>query len=110
MRGDMFIGIILSFASGAFVALSMVTQRYALTYPDYKVPVLGIFKLPRPAVWLLGLVLYGAANALFAAAQLFGPLSLMSSLFVLLLEVSLLVLCYAELAHHPLLAKELDQI
>jgi hypothetical protein len=81
----MFIGIILSFASGAFVALSMVTQRYALTYPDYKVPVLGIFKLPRPAVWLLGLVLYGAANALFAAAQLFGPLSLMSSLFVLLL-------------------------
>ena len=85
----MFGGIILSLSAGTFIALSMVTQRYALAYESYRVPVFCC-RLPRPAVWFLGLIIYGAANGLYAAAVLLAPLSLVASLYTLLLVFNLL--------------------
>lgn len=84
------LGVILSLGAGCLVALSMVTQRYALSYEDYEVPVLKMCKLPRPAVWFLGLIIYGAANGLYCVAQVCGPLSLISSFFTLLLVFNLI--------------------
>ena len=72
------VGALLALLSGACIASSMVLQRYALTYPDYQVP-LGCCKLRRPLVWMVGFVAYQAANGLFAAAALFGPLSLLAT-------------------------------
>ena len=86
---SLFLGIILSLGAGCLVALSMVTQRYALSHEDYLVPVLKIWRLPRPAVWFLGLIIYGAANGLYCMAQVCGPLSLISSFFTLLLVFNL---------------------
>ena len=63
----MITGILLAFFAGAFIALSMVTQRYALAYETYKVPMLCL-SLPRPVVWFLGLIIYGIANGLYAVA------------------------------------------
>ena len=89
----MFAGIVLSLAAGAFIALSMVTQRYALACESYKVP-LFFCRVPRPIVWFLGLVIYGAANGLYAAAVLLAPLSLVASLFTLLLVWNLVFARY----------------
>ena len=80
----MITGILLAFFAGAFIALSMVTQRYALAYETYKVPMLCL-SLPRPVVWFLGLIIYGIANGLYAVATATAPLSLVASLFTLLL-------------------------
>lgn len=68
----MVLGGVLSLFSGACVALSMVLQRFALTYPEYMVPVLCV-KASRPRVWLLGFAFYHAANAAFAGSALLGP-------------------------------------
>ena len=84
------VGILLSFGSGAFIALSMVTQRYALASESYHVSLFRIVKLPRPAMWFLGLVIYGVANGLYATSLNFAPLSLVASLFTLLLVWNLL--------------------
>ena len=77
-------GAALALLAGAGVALSMVLQRYALTYTLYRVPLLCC-ELRRPMVWGVGLILYNASNGVLAVATLFGPLSLLASLFTLLL-------------------------
>eukprot|EP00961_Rhodomonas_salina_P233699 3158269-Rhodomonas_salina.1 len=82
--GQVVLGIILALCGGASLALAMVTQRYALSYPARQVPILGC-ALPRNFVWFIGLVIYGIANGLYAVAQLFGPLSLLAGVFTTLL-------------------------
>jgi hypothetical protein len=43
-----------------------------------KVSFIGGLKAPRVVVWVLGLVIYGAANGFYGAAQVYGPLSVMA--------------------------------
>ena len=74
------VGAILATLSGACIALSMVLQRYALSYSEYRVPLLCC-KLHRPVVWTIGFIAYQSANGLFAAAALMGPLSLLATLY-----------------------------
>ena len=85
----MIAGLLLALVAGALVALSMVVQRYALAYETYQVPVFCC-TLRRPIVWFLGLIIYGIANGLYAASMNFAPLSLVSSLFVLLLVFNII--------------------
>jgi len=68
------------------LALSMVMQRYALSYPseNNKVPFFGV-ELPRMLVWFFGLVAYGIGCALYVISLLFAPLILMGSIFTTLL-------------------------
>ena len=67
----------------------MVVQRYALAYEVYMVPVFCC-KWRRPFVWFLGLIIYGVANGLYAVAMKLAPLSLVASLFTLLLVFNLI--------------------
>ena len=78
--GFIFVGVIISLFGAVLVALSMVLQRFALTYPTERVPLCGI-KLKRNAVWVIGLVIYGAGNGANAVAQQMAPLSLLSATF-----------------------------
>ena len=80
----LFIGIMSSLLGAAFLALSMVIQRYALSYPEDRVPLLCC-ELHRYVAWFLGLVTYGFACTLQVIALLFGPLILMGSVFTTLL-------------------------
>jgi len=84
------VGCVLAVAAGASVALSMVMQRYALTYPDQKhVPLLCV-KWPANWVWIVALVVYGiGTGALYSVAGLFISLSLLSALFATLLIFNL---------------------
>mmetsp|Transcript_39485 Transcript_39485/g.66189 ORF Transcript_39485/g.66189 Transcript_39485/m.66189 type:complete len:418 (-) Transcript_39485:50-1303(-) len=82
--GLLFVGIIFSMGGASFLALSMVIQRYALSYPDEKVPLLSC-RFPRMFVWFLGLVTYGIGCVLYVISLIFGPLILMGSIFTTLL-------------------------
>ena len=73
------LGIFLAFSGGACLALAMVVQRYALSYPHPMVLIPKTkYKVSKTAVWVIGLVLYGAANGLYALSLLYGPLSLLA--------------------------------
>lgn len=85
----MALGIVLMLCGASSVALSMVFQRYALSYPENTVPV-GPFKLPRLLAWFIGLVIYGAANGFYAAALGFGPLSLLAGVYSTLLVFNMI--------------------
>jgi len=82
------LGVLLTVAGAATLALAMVLQRYALSYPDKRVPFMGL-KWPRLLLWLVGLLTYAAANGFYAAALNFGPLSLLACVFTLLLVFNL---------------------
>ena len=64
-KGDEVLALasILTFFGAMLLALSMVVQRYALSYPEPQVPICGI-KVRRSLAWFFGLVLYGTANGL----------------------------------------------
>lgn len=83
------LGIVLTLCGAGSIAISMVFQRYALSYPDAKVPV-GPFMLPRLVAWFIGLISYGAANGFYAAALNFGPLSLLAGVFSTLLVFNMI--------------------
>ena len=71
MSAEITLGIFLALAGAATLALSMVVQRYSLSFPDNKVPVLS-YQLPSNVVWFFGLVLYGGANGFYAVALQYG--------------------------------------
>lgn len=83
------LGVILTVIGAANLALAMVLQRYGLSYPEKRVPFMGL-KLPRLVVWFAGLVAYGTANGFYATALNFGPLSLLACVFTLLLVFNLI--------------------
>ncbi|KAL1504123.1 hypothetical protein AB1Y20_010533 [Prymnesium parvum] len=82
--GNLPLGIVMALGAGFALAASMVTQRYALAYPESLVPVLCL-RVPRWLLWLGGLGLYVVANTLKVAAFNLGPLSVLSSVFMTLL-------------------------
>ena len=71
---------------GAGVAFFMGLQRYSLEYPVFQVvvPPCGC-KMKRPHAWILGLVSYVVCNLTYSCILTTAPLSLLSSLFTLLL-------------------------
>ena len=76
-------GVVFAILAAAGIAISMVTQRYALTYPNPKIPLPLIrVKASRCCGWFIGLIMYGAANGLWAAALNFGPLSMLGGVFM----------------------------
>jgi len=78
-------GGLLATTSGLGIALSMVMQRYALTFAvGAKVP-LFFCELPRPTVWSIGMFSYQLSQTLFQLAMVFAPLSLCTTVFTLLL-------------------------
>ena len=82
------LGLLLTVAGAALLALSMVTQRYALGHPQPRIPCC-VCALPRDLVWFFGLVVYAAANALKIVAQPYGPWSVLSSVWSTLLVFNL---------------------
>jgi len=83
-------GVGMTLAGAALLAFSMVMQRYALSYPADRIPVFCLH-LPKDIVWFSGLIIYGAANALKIIAQPFGPWSVLSSVWTLLLVFNLIL-------------------
>jgi len=81
---DVFGGV-LALVSGALLALSISVQRYALAHPSPKAMPLLCFRMPRPAVWTVGLVIYILANCLFAYSSTLAPLTLGGTMYTLLL-------------------------
>jgi len=79
----MVVGIILAAIGAALLALGMSVQRYAFT-KEAPVPFLG-WQLPTFWVWLIGLLIYFAANGVYAVSLLFAPLSLLAGIFTTLL-------------------------
>lgn len=80
---DKAIGIVLAAIGAALLALGMSLQRYSLiTKPP--VPFLS-YELPQLWVWLAGLLIYFAANGIYALSLLFAPLSLLAGIFTTLL-------------------------
>jgi len=79
----MVVGIILAAIGAALLALGMSVQRYAFT-KEPPVPFLG-WQLPAFWVWLVGLLIYFAANGVYAVSLLFAPLSLLAGIFTTLL-------------------------
>ncbi len=72
--------MLLSVSGAALLALAMVLQRYALSYPRPRVPFCG-YVFSRDTLWGVGLLAYLAANGLNATAQQMAPLSLLSATF-----------------------------
>lgn len=83
--GGFILGVALATAAAACLALSMVTQRFALSCAEAELPAVCGLGCPRNAVWFLGLVGYGAANGLYVAALQYGPLAVLASVFTTLL-------------------------
>jgi len=79
----MVFGIILAAIGAALLALGMSVQRYAFT-KDPPISFLG-WQLPTFWVWLVGLLIYFAANGVYAFSLLFAPLSLLAGIFTTLL-------------------------
>jgi len=76
-------GILLAAIGAALLALGMNVQRYGMTTDP---PVLFLkYKLPQFWVWLVGLLIYFAANGVYAFSLLFAPLSLIAGIFTTLL-------------------------
>ena len=86
--GSLFLGIILTAAGAAVLALSLVAQRYALSYPGDRVPMCGLH-LHRDVAWFAGLLLYGAANGLKVVGLRYGALEVLASVFTLVLVFNL---------------------
>lgn len=95
--GLMVIGIILSFCGAILLGLSMPLQRYVLTYPEQRIPVCAGIKIRRLPAWVFTLCIYGAANGLNSSAQQMAPLSLLSSVF------TLMIVRYAMISHSGIL-------
>lgn len=87
--GDVVLGMVLALAGAIGIAFSMVMQRWALSYPEDRVPLCGL-RLPRLVAWFIGILVYAAANGFYAAALNFGPLSLLAGIFTTLLVFNMI--------------------
>lgn len=89
-------GSFLALMAGALLALGMNVQRYALIHdPGDPVTLIScnsriVCKCSRNWAWIAGLALYGAANGLYSPSLSMAPLSLMGSIFTLLLVFNML--------------------
>jgi len=88
-------GAICGLIAAAVLALGMVLQRYAFVakYGETTVPVLCCV-LGRNCCWVCGLLLYGVAQAFYSAGLLMAPLSLLGSVFTLLLVFNMIFARY----------------
>lgn len=86
--GNLPLGIALTIFGAAVLALSMIVQRYALAYPSDNVPFICIH-MKRGRVWGVGLLLYIFSNVFKALGSLHGPLTVLASVFTLLLIFNL---------------------
>jgi len=84
------VGIIVALFSGMFTALSMVINRYSLAHAETRRVKRIPFEIKPWMVWLCAMAVYNlGATVLASIAQLFIPLSLFASLFILLLVFNL---------------------
>ena len=82
------IGLMFTLMGAAALALSMIVQRYALSYPSDSVP-FGCIRLRRNVAWFIGLLFYIVANVLKVIALNYGPLTVFGSVFTTLLIFNL---------------------
>ena len=82
------LAVVLTLAAAALLSLSLILQRFALSYPSPRIRVLCT-PLPRELVWFGGLVLYGCSNGLKVFALQFGPLAALASVFTTVLVFNL---------------------
>ena len=85
---SLIISIILTVAGAAVLAYSMVVQRYGLAHPQEYIRLCRL-KWHRMVVWFGGMILYGVANGFKVAAFNLGPLSVLGSVFSVLLVFNL---------------------
>jgi hypothetical protein len=85
---NLVLSLLLVVGGAAFVAFSMVVQRYGLAYPEPRVPFCGC-RVPRMRVWFVGIVLYGPGNYMKIAAFNLGPQSALGSVFSVVLVFNL---------------------
>ena len=84
------LAVLLTLAAASLLSLSLIVQRFALSYPARRMPVLCV-QLPRDLVWFGGLILYGGANGLKVVALQYGPLSVLASVFTTVLIFNVLL-------------------
>ena len=77
------IAILLTLLAAFILACSLVTQRYALSYPEPRVPIWRGRTLSRFGAWFCGLLLYGVANGIKVFALNLGPLAVLASCFTM---------------------------
>lgn len=88
--GELGVGLALTLLGACVLALSMVVQRYALAHPLERIPYCGM-RLRRSTVWASGLGLYCVANGLKVVALMYGPMTVLSSVFSTLLVFNLII-------------------
>ena len=87
---DLAIGIVLTLFGAVTLALSMTIQRYALAHPSPIIPYCGL-QLKKSWVWGFGLLLYLFANVFKVIGLMFGPMTVLSSVFTTLLIFNLVI-------------------
>ena len=83
------ISIVVTLVGACLLAMSMVMQRYALSYPEPRVP-FGRFRVPKCVAWLGGLVLYTMASGAKILGFNLGPMTVLASVFTSLLVFNLI--------------------
>lgn len=83
------ISIGMTLVGACLLALSMVMQRYALSYPEPRVK-LGRFRVTKCVAWLGGLVLYTLASGAKILGFNLGPMTVLASIFTSLLVFNLI--------------------
>ena len=87
---ELAIGILLTLCGAVTLALSMVIQRYALAHPSPTIPYCGL-QIKKGRVWAFGLLLYIFANVFKVIGLMFGPMTVLSSVFTTLLIFNLVI-------------------
>lgn len=83
------VSIILTVLGAAVLAYAMVVQRYGLAHPQRYITICGC-RWHRLLVWFVGIVLYGVANGLKVTAFNLGPLTVLGSVFSIVLVFNLI--------------------
>jgi hypothetical protein len=87
---DLAIGIVLTLFGAITLALSMTIQRYALAHPSPTIPYCGL-QIKKGRVWGFGLLLYLFANVFKVVGLMYGPMTVLSSVFTTLLIFNLVI-------------------
>lgn len=81
--------IVATLIGACLLALSMVMQRYALAYPEPRVP-FGRFQVRKNVLWFGGLLLYAAANGFKIVGFNLASMTVLASVFTSLLVFNLI--------------------
>lgn len=84
------LGVAFTAGAAALLSLALITQRYALAHAERYVSVAGI-RVNKHLLWFGGLILYGIANGMKVLALQWGPLSVLSCIFTLVLVWNLVL-------------------